>query len=435
MSTSTSPSLMRKKLANTGSNVGNSTHVLTLQHWPLEKLKPYANNPRRNDEAVSQMCNAIREMGFKVPIIVRSDGEVVDGHLRLKAAKQLGLTEVPVLLADDLTPTQVKAFRILVNQSAHWADWDGELLRAEIQQLLATDFDLSLIGFADAELDKILASTDEDSSKQDEIVPTPEKTVITRVGDCWQLGKHRALCGDATIRADVGALMQGEIAQMAFTDPPYNVDYGSTPRNEQRGYDNHIANDNLHHDFYGFLRKALENLLAVTEGACYIAMAGSELDVLKRAFTDAGGKWSTFIIWVKNSFVVGRADYHRQYEPLLYGWRADVTRHWCGSRDQSDTWFIDRPRRNDLHPTMKPIALVEKAITNSSRRGDIVLDTFAGSGSTLMACERTGRAARLLELEPRYVDVIVRRWQQYTGQKAVRLNDGILFDELGVNFQ
>ncbi len=403
--------------------------TLTLEHWSVAKLKPYANNPRRNDDAVEQMCAAIREMGFKVPIIARSNGEVVDGHLRLKAATQLRLETVPVILADDLTPTQVKAFRILINQSAHWADWDDELLRIEIQALDKLDFDLSLIGFSDKELDALLA-TDDDEATLDEEVPVIEEKIITKRGDCWQLGEYRVLCGDATLRADVDTLMAGEKANMAFTDPPYNVDYANTPRNKAADRDCQIANDNLGSDFYSFLRTALTHLLAVTQGACYVAMSSSELDTLKRAFCDAGGKWSTFIIWVKNAFTLGHSDYQRQYEPILYGWPEGAKHHWCGARDQSDTWFIDKPVRNDLHPTMKPIELVQRAITNSSRRGDIVLDVFAGSGSTLMACEQTGRRARLMELSPQYVDVIIRRWQAHTGQQAVRLSDGIAFDAL-----
>ncbi len=404
---------------------------LALEHWPLTRLIPYANNPRRNDDAVKQMCAAIREMGFKVPIIARSNGDVVDGHLRLKAAKQLGLETVPVILADDLTPTQVKAFRILINQSAHWADWDEELLRAEMQALEKLDFDLSLIGFSDKELDALLA-TDGDEETLDEEVPAIEEKIITKRGDCWQLGEHRVLCGDATLRADVDTLMAGEKANMAFTDPPYNVDYANTPRNKAADRDCQIANDNLRDGFYAFLQTALTHLLAVTQGACYIAMSSSELDTLKRAFCDAGGKWSTFIIWVKNAFTLGHSDYQRQYEPILYGWPEGAKHHWCGARDQSDTWFIDKPVRNDLHPTMKPIELVQRAIINSSRRGDIVLDVFAGAGSTLMACEQTGRKARLMELSPQYVDVIIRRWQGHTGQQAIRLGDGANFNDVGV---
>ena len=197
-----------------------------------------------------------------------------------------------------------------------------------------------------------------------------------------------------------------------------------------RGKERHILNDKLGSDFYGFLKDALTHLLSVTKGACYISMSSSELDVLQKAFRDAGGKWSTFIIWAKNHFTMGRADYQRQYEPIVYGWKDGGEHFWCGARDQSDIWFVDRPAKSPLHPTMKPIALVEKAIRNSSKTRDVVLDLFGGSGSTLIACEKSGRSARLMELDPKYVDVIIRRWQDYTGQQAVRVDDGVLFDDL-----
>ena len=404
--------------------------TLTLEHWPLAKLMPYTNNPRRNDEVVAPMADAIRKMGFKVPIIALSSGEIVDGHLRLKAAQQLGLETVPVVLADDLTPTQVKAFRILINQSAHWADWDDELLRQEMQSLAETDFDLDLIGFSDTELDALLAVEDEQASTADDVVPEPEEIVITQLGDIWELGEHRILCGDATKQSDVARLMSGEKAQMVFTDPPYNVDYGKSYRNQVRGHVRPILNDDLGDGYADFLLKAFEQLLAVTDGACYIAFAIKEITMVKHAFEQAGGQYKTILIWAKNHFTLSQSDYHHQYEPILYGWCKDVKRYWSGARDCSDVWQIDRPQRSELHPTMKPVKLVEKAILNSSRRGDIVLDPFGGSGSSLIACEQTGRQARLMELDPKYVDVIIRRWQQQTDQQAIRCNDGMTFNDL-----
>ena len=403
---------------------------LTLEHWPVARLKPYVNNPRLNDDAVVPMVNAIREMGFKVPIIVCRDGEVVDGHLRLKAAQQLGLETVPVVLADDLTPTQVKAFRILINQSAHWADWDDELLRQEMQELVAIDFDLDLIGFSETELDALLAVDDEHSTVIDDQVPEPEEAVITKPGDFWQLGEHRVLCGDATKRVDIDALMEGEQANMVFTDPPYNINYGDVYLNQVRGREYHILNDNLGEHYYEFLVQVFGHLFAVTEGACYIAFAMQKVVTVKQAFEQAGGKLAGMIIWAKNHFSLSQLDYHHQYEPILYGWRKDVKRYWSGARDCSDVWQVDRPQCSDLHPTMKPVKLIEKAILNSSCRGDIVLDPFGGSGSILIACEQTGRQARLLELDPKYVDVIIRRWQAHTGQQAVRQKDGVVFDRL-----
>ena len=203
---------------------------------------------------------------------------------------------------------------------------------------------------------------------------------------------------------------------MTFTDPPYNVDYASSPKDKLRGKHRQILNDDLGAGFEAFLHDACANILAVTKGAVYVCMSSSELHTLQRAFTAAGGKWSTFVIWAKHTFTLGRADYQRQYEPILYGWPQGHDRYWCGARDQGDVWFVDKPAQNDLHPTMKPVALVERAIRNSSKSRDIVLDPFGGSGSTLIACEKTGRQARLVELDPRYCDVIVRRWQEWTGE-------------------
>jgi DNA modification methylase len=226
--------------------------------------------------------------------------------------------------------------------------------------------------------------------------------------------------------------MDGELADMVFTDPPYNVDYGNSAKDKMRGKDRRILNDNLGEDFYAFLRAALANLLEVTKGACYIAMSSSELDTLQQAFRDAGGKWSTFIIWAKHTFTLGRSDYQRQYEPILYGWREGTDHFWCGARDQGDVWFFNKPAKNDLHPTMKPVELVERAVRNSSKGRDIVLDPFGGSGSTLIACEKSGRQARLIELDPKYVDVIIRRWQAYTGEDAVSGESGETFTAASV---
>ena len=404
---------------------------LILEHWPIARLLPYANNPRRNDDAVAPMVDAIREMGFKVPIVARSDGEVVDGHLRLKAAKQLGLETVPVVLADDLTPTQIKAFRILVNQSAHWADWDDELLRQEIQALAAMDFDLDLIGFSQSELDALLTTDDDEQSTHiDNETPALEEKAITQPGDLWQLGDHRLLCGDATKRADVDTLMAGEKAQMTFTDPPYNIKYDECCRNQIQRQGRPILNDDLGNNYADFLLNAFKHMLAVTDGACYVAFAKQETSTTIQAFEKAGGKFSAILVWVKNHFSLSKSDYHHQYEPLLYGWRKDVKRYWSGTRACSDVLFVDRPQNNDLHPTMKPVTLIKRVITNSSRRGDIVLDVFAGAGSTLMACEQTGRQTRLMELSPHYVDVIISRWQQHTGQQAIRQKDSISFNTL-----
>jgi DNA modification methylase len=228
------------------------------------------------------------------------------------------------------------------------------------------------------------------------------------------------------VLGDVERVLGGQLADMTFTDPPYNVAYGSSPKDKLRGNKRKILNDDLGSGFEAFLHDACANILSVTKGAVYVCMSSSELHTLQKAFTAAGGKWSTFVIWAKHAFTLGRADYQRQYEPILYGWPAGHDRYWCGARDQGDVWFIDKSARNDLHPTMKPVALVERAIRNSSKSRDVVLDPFGGSGSTLIGCEKTGRQARLVELDPKYCDVIVQRWQAFAGGTAV-LEDGRSF--------
>jgi DNA modification methylase len=403
---------------------------LQLEQWPLSRLIAYARNPRKNDHAVDQMAAVIREFGFRIPIIAKSTGDVVDGHLRLKAAHQLGLEMVPVLLADDLTPEQIKAFRLLANRSATWADWDDELLGLELAELQEAGFDLGLTGFSAEEWDKLIAGDPSNDGLTDEDqAPDVAETAISKTGDIWILGEHKLLCGDATKAEDYKALLGDELVDMTATDPPYNVNYANTAKDKMRGKDRPILNDNIGADFGAFLQSACQNILDVTKGAVYIAMSSSELDTLQAAFRAAGGKWSTFIIWAKNTFTLGRADYQRQYEPILYGWKDGAQHYWCGARDQGDVWHIKKPHKNDLHPTMKPVELMERAVRNSSKTRDLVLDPFGGSGTTMIACEKSGRRARLIELDPKYVDVIVKRFQEFSGKKAIRESDQKLFDD------
>lgn len=405
--------------------------VESVEHWPLQRLIPYARNARTHDDGqVSQIAGSIAEFGFVNPILVGDDNVIIAGHGRLMAAQQLGLETVPVIVLRHLTEAQRRALVIADNKIAENAGWNAELLKLELGDLQDLGFDLDVIGFSDEELDELLGLEDESGQTDDDAVPEVEEEPVSKAGDLWLLGDHRLLCGDATRREELETLMAGDLADMAFTDPPYNVDYGNSAKDKLRGKDRRILNDNLGADFHAFLEAALGNLLAVTKGACYVAMSSSELDTLQRAFRAAGGKWSTFIIWAKNTFTLGRSDYQRQYEPILYGWREGADHYWCGARDQGDVWFFNKPVKNDLHPTMKPVELVERAIRNSSKSRDIVLDLFGGSGSTLIACEKTGRRARVMELDPKYVDVIIRRWQEYTGQGATRMADGVCFDEL-----
>ncbi len=404
-----------------------------IEQWPTTKLLPYARNARtHSDQQVAQIAASIAEFGFTNPILSGSDGVIVAGHGRLAAAHKLGLEVVPVVVLDHLTPTQRRALVIADNRIAENAGWDDAMLRVELADLQSNDFDLALTGFDADELLEILAGeeTSTEGNTDDDAVPVVPETPVSRPGDVWICGKHRVLCGDATQEASYQALLGADHVSMLWQDPPYNVDYANSAKDKLRGKDRPILNDNLGDGFYAFLVAALTPALARCDGAVYIAMSSSELDMLQAAFRAAGGHWSTFIIWAKNTFTMGRADYQRQYEPMLYGWREGSKRHWCGDRDQGDVWQIKKPVKNDLHPTMKPVELVERAIRNSSRPGDTVLDCFGGSGTTMIAAEKSGRVARLMELDPKYCDVVVRRWQDHSGKKATRESDGVAFDAL-----
>ena len=390
---------------------------------PVDSLIPYARNARtHSEEQIAQIAASIREFGWTNPILTDGDKGVIAGHGRLAAARKLELTEVPVIELGHLTPEQKKAYILADNRIALNSGWDEELLKLELQELQGVDFDLDLLGFGDEEIERLLNGDDAGGGlTEDDAIPEAPVDPVSRPGDLWILGNHRLLCGDSTVLTDVERLMDGQLADMAFTDPPYNVDYGNNAKDKMRGKDRRILNDALGEGFYQFLYDACVNLLLVTKGGCYVAMSSSELHTLQKAWLDAGGKWSTFIIWAKNTFTLGRADYQRQYEPILYGWKQGSDHFWCGDRDQSDIWNYNKPRVNDLHPTMMPVELVERAIKNSSKSRDIVLDLFGGSGTTLIACEKNNRQARLMELDPKFVDVIVKRWEDYTGKKAERV--------------
>jgi DNA modification methylase len=400
--------------------------TITLEYIEIGKLKPDPANPRHiDDRELEALTRSIQKFGMIDPVIARrEDGTIIGGHQRLLAARRLGYRTVPVIYLD-LSTEQSRLLNIALNKIS--GSFDRELLARLLGELNEVpEIDLTLSGFGDDELRDLLKSLDARERRErtegfdlEEAIKAAQRAPVAKPGDFWLLGDNKIMCGDATARESVQRLIGESRAGMAFTDPPYNVDYGNhggAPRTNRRS----IANDNLGTGFEPFLEKACRNILEYTDGAVYICMSSSELHTLQRAFVSAGGHWSTFIIWAKNTFTMGRSDYQRQYEPILYGWREGAKHHWCGDRDQGDVWQVDKPISNPLHPTMKPLPLVERAVQNSSQSGDKVLDPFLGSGSTLIACERTGRVCYGMELEPLYVDIARMRWEAFTGEKAVR---------------
>jgi len=400
-----------------------------VERRPVASLVAYVGNARTHSpEQVEQLTSSIREFGWTVPVVIDEASNIIAGHGRVLAAQRLGLSEVPVVIARNWSEAQRRAYALADNRLPLSAGWDHDLLRIELTELKGLGVDLGLTGFGELELDALLDPAASESDPDQ--APEPSAIPISRAGDLWICGEHRGLCGDAVVTADLQAVLTGELADICFTDPPYNVAYGDSTKDTQPGKHRPILNDSLGNGFETFLGAACTNILAVTKGAVYVCMSSSELDTLQRAFHAAGGRWSTFVIWAKHTFTLGRADYQRQYEPILYGWKDGIDHFWCGARDQGDVWFFDKPSRNDLHPTMKPVALVERAVRNSSKSGDVVLDPFGGSGTTMIAAERLGRRARLIELDPNYVDVVVQRWQLFTGETATLSGTGQTFAEV-----
>ena len=410
----------------------NPVADLKIELRQVAALIPYIRNAKQHSDAqVAQIAASITEFGWGAPILVDGQNNVIAGHGRLLAARKLGMTEVPVVPMAHLTDIQRRALILADNKIGENASWDDELLGLELAELKDGGFDLGITGFSPDEWDALIAGdASTDGLTDEDQVPEVTENPISRAGDVGLLGDHKVLCGDATKAEDYKTLLGDELVDMTFTDPPYNVNYANTAKDKMRGKNRPILNDNMGDGFGAFLLAACQNILNVTKGAVYIAMSSSELDTLQSAFRAAGGKWSTFVIWAKNTFTMGRADYQRQYEPILYGWRDGAEHYWCGARDQGDVWQIKKPHKNDLHPTMKPVELVERAVRNSSKTRDLVLDPFGGSGSSLIACEKSGRRARLIELDPKYVDVIVKRWQDFTGGEATRAGDGAQFNAL-----
>lgn len=387
---------------------------MQITELPIKELKPYANNPRKNDAAVQAVANSIKEFGFKVPIVIDKNNEIVCGHTRYKAAKKLKLKKVPCVVADDLSEEQIKAYRLADNKVGELAEWDLELLAEELSDI--TELNMEDFGF-DLDLD-----TDDQKEAQeddyDEELPEEPKS---KLGDIYQLGRHRLMCGDSTDVESVEKLMGGQQADLLITDPPYNVAYEGKTKDKLK-----IQNDNMgNNEFRQFLRDAFFAANAVMKAGAvfYIWHADSEGYNFRGACDDIGWKVRECLIWNKNSMVMGRQDYQWKHEPCLYGWKEGASHLWASDRRQTTVIDWKRPSRADIHPTMKPIGLFDYQIKNNTKGGDIVLDLFNGSGTTIMACEQNGRNACCMELDPRYVDAAIDRWEKFTGQKAVLLNE------------
>ena len=360
----------------------------------ISELKAYENNPRNNDEAVEAVANSIREFGFKIPIVIDKENVIVCGHTRVKACHKLGITKVPCIIADDLSEDQIKAFRLADNQVSSIATWIDSKLQEELDNI---EMDMEQFGF-DLEF--------EDELEQDEIKDELPENPYSQKGDVFLLNGHRLLCGDSTKKENFDVLLEGKEADLLFTDPPYNVDY--------EGQDGmKIQNDKMDSEsFLSFLKSAFVNAFNSCKPGCPFYIFHSDVEELNflLAIKEAGFKFSQIICWVKDSFPLGRKDYHAQVEPIAYGWKEGAAHYFTKDRTQTTRWDFDKPKHNDLHPTMKPVELICKAIENSSRKGEIVLDPFGGSGSTMMAAEQLKRKAYLIELDEKYVDVIVKRY-------------------------
>jgi DNA modification methylase len=398
---------------------------MQIKEVAVDKLIPYAKNSRTHSpEQVGQIAASIKEFGFRNPILVDGVG-IIAGHGRLMAAQKLGLDKVPTIDCSDMTPSQKKAYIIADNKLALNAGWDTAMLTIEMQELEVEGFDLELLGFDDKELNALLEPEIVDGLTDEDEVPELPEEPKSKLGDIYILGNHRLMCGDSTSIDAVEKMMDGDKASLVVTDPPWNVAYGTNLANNAQGYKQRtIMNDNFEttQEWEDFLSGFMGNIIAFTMKGCpiYCVMGASEWPAIDKALRDGGFHWSSTIIWAKDTLVLSRKDYHTQYEPIWYGWKDDGPRIWTvQDRKQSDVWECKRPKRSELHPTTKPVELIERAVLNSSNAGTIVFEPFGGSGSTLIACEKTGRKARLMELDPKYCDVIVKRWEDFTGQKAV----------------
>jgi DNA modification methylase len=385
---------------------------IKIEHWPIARLIPRITNPRTHSaEQIAQVAASMKEFGWTNPILVGADNDVIAGHARLLAARQLGMSEVPVIVLDHLTEAQRRALVIADNQLALNAGWDEDTLRIELQVLRDADFDLSLVGFDDEELARLLAAEEATTGLTDEdAVPAVPEVPISVAGDLWRLGPHMLLVGDATNEADVTRLMNGAAADLVFTDPPYNVDYEGYTEDRLTIQGDRMTDE----QFCEFLATTFGNYRRIVKpsASLYVCHPSSWQREFQNALETTGFEVRCQIIWAKNTFAWGFGRYKFRHEPIFYAHVAGQSDAWYGDKSQSTLWEENKPVANRLHPTMKPVELIERALLNSSKAGDLVADFFGGSGSTLIGCERRNRKARLMELDPRYTDVICRRYQE-----------------------
>lgn len=394
--------------------------TIQITYKPIQDLIPYARNSRTHSDAqVAQIAASIREFGWTNPILLDGENGIIAGHGRLLAAQKLGETQVPTIELAHMSEAQKRAYVIADNKLALNAGWDDEMLFAEFEDLKEAGFDLELTGFTLEEIGKLTPEVvNEGLTDEDEAPPVPEEPK-TKLGDIYQLGKHRLMCGDSTSIDHLERLCDGQSVDMWLTDPPYNVAYEGGTKEKLT-----IKNDSMGDDqFRQFLRDAYTAADAVMKpgSVFYIWHADSEGYNFRGAAKDVNWKVRQCLIWKKSSLVLGRQDYQWQHEPCLYGWKEGASHLWASDRKQTTILEFDKPSRNGEHPTMKPVALFEYQLLNNTKGGDIVLDSFGGSGTTLIAAEKNGRVARLMELDPKYCDVIVKRWEDFTGKKATLL--------------
>lgn len=395
---------------------------LKIEYVSKDKLKPYAKNAKlHTDDQVEQIKRSIEEFGFNDPIAVWHEDEIIEGHGRLLAVMEMPEIEtVPIIRLDDLTDEQRRAYMLVHNKLTMNTDFDFELLDSELDNII--DIDMAEFGF-DIEIE----DDDEPEEIIDDEVPEEVETRC-KLGDIWQCGNHRLICADSTSIEQIDRLMNGEYADMVFTDPPWNVNYGAQ-QNHPSWKPRQIMNDSMTTDeFKEFMYNAFKAMNNASKAGCmtYVVMSAQEWGNMMLTLAENDYHWSSTIIWNKDQLVLSRKDYHTKYEPIWYGWKAGEAR-LCPLEDrkQCDVWDFERPKRSDEHPTMKPVPLVARAITNSSKKGNNVLDLFGGSGTTLIACEQTGRKCFMSELDPKYCDVIIQRWENLTGKKAELISENL----------